>query len=71
MENEMKYIVVELQNSAEGMLSPIVSNHNTLAEAENKYYTILAYAAVSEIPMHSAIIVREDGFPVMYKHYTH
>lgn len=71
MEKEMKYIVIELQKNAEGHISPIVTEHNTLAEAESKFYSIMAYAAVGEIPMHSATILREDGFPVMYKHYTH
>ena len=65
------YIVIELQKNAEGVLTPQTSTHNTLAEAENKYYTILAYAAVSEVPVHSATILDENGYPMMYKHYTH
>lgn len=65
------YIVVELQKNAEGQVANIVTSHNTQAEAESKFYSIMAYAAVGEIPVHSATILREDGFPVMYKHYTH
>lgn len=67
----MKYIVVELQKNAGGQVSNIVTAHNTLAEAESKYYSILAYAAVSEIPVHSAIIVAEDGNPVKNNSYKH
>lgn len=67
----MKYIVIELQKNAEGVLTNLVSTHETLAEAESKYYTVLSYAAVSEIPVHSAIIVSEEGNPVKYNSYKH
>ena len=65
------YIVVELQKNAEGVVSNIVTRHETLAEAESKYYSVLATAAVSEIPVHSAIIVSEEGFPVRHECYKH
>lgn len=67
----MKYIVIELQKNAEGQFSDLVTAHNTLAEAESKYHSILASAAVSTIPVHSAIIVSEEGFPVANKCYKH
>lgn len=65
------YIVVELQKNAEGVVSNIVTSHETLAEAESKYYSVLAAAAVSDIPVHSAIIVSEEGFPVRHECYKH
>lgn len=65
------YIVIELQKNAEGVVSNLVTSHNTLAEAESKYHFILAAAAVSEIPVHSAIIVSEEGFPVKHQCYKH
>ena len=65
------YIVIELQKNTEGVVSNIVTSHNSLAEAESKYYTILAGAAISEVPVHSAIIVSEEGFPVKHQCYKH
>ena len=65
------YIVIELQENAEGVLTNLVTTHNTLPEAESKYYSILAYAAVSEIPLHSAIIVDKYGNPVKNNFYKH
>lgn len=65
------YIVIELQKMADGNLTHLQTVHATKEEAESKYHTILAYAAVSETPMHSATILNEKGEPVMYKHYTH
>jgi hypothetical protein len=63
------YIVIELQKNAEGVVSNIVTAFDTLAEAESKYYTILAAAAISKVPVHSAIIVSEEGFPVKHQCY--
>lgn len=65
------YIVIELQKNAEGHVANIVTEHPTLAEAESKYYAILAAAAISAIPVHSAIIVSEEGYPVKNNCYKH
>ena len=65
------YIVIELQKNAEGIVSNIVTSFETLAEAESKYYSVLASAAISKIPVHSAIIVSEEGFPVKHQCYKH
>ena len=50
------YIVLEIQNTA-----VLVNSYNTRNEAENKYHTILAYAAVSSIEKHSAVMLTTDG----------
>lgn len=67
----MRYIVIELQKNTDGAVSNLVTSHETLAEAESKYHSILASAAVSTVPVHSAIIVSEEGFPVKYQCYKH
>lgn len=65
------YIVIELQSNTDGVVSNLVTSHNTLAEAESKFHSILASAAVNDVPVHSAIIVSEEGFPVAHKCYKH
>ena len=65
------YIVIELQKNEQGVVSNIVTAFDTLAEAESKYYSILAAAAISKVPVHSAIIVSEEGFPVKHQCYKH
>lgn len=65
------YIVIELQKNAEGAVSNIVTAFDTLEEAESKYYSILSAAAISKVPVHSAIIVSEEGFPVKHQCYKH
>jgi hypothetical protein len=65
------YIIIELQKNAEGHVSNIVTEHPTKDEAESKYHSVLSAAAVSKVPVHSAIIVSEEGFPVANKCYKH
>lgn len=67
----MKYIVIEMQKNAEGVVSNIVTEHASLAEAESKYFSVMAAAAVSTIPVHSAIIVSEKAHPVRHEFYEH
>lgn len=65
------YIVMELQKNADGHVSNIVTEHESLALAESKYFTVLASAAVSRVPVHSAVLVSEEGFPVKHQCYRH
>lgn len=67
----MKYIVMELQKDDEGNVANIVTSHDDMREAESKFHAILASASISKIPVHSAIIVSEEGFPVEHKCYRH
>lgn len=55
------FIVMEIQVNAEGQVTTLVSTYGTLAEAMNKYYTILAFAVVSTVPKHSAVILDQMG----------
>lgn len=67
----MKYIVIELQKLVDGTVANLVYAYDTKKEAESKYYAILSAAAVSNIPIHSAIILQEDAMPVAYKSFVH
>lgn len=50
------FIVIEIQNTA-----TLVNTYSTRNEAENKYHTILAYAAISSVEKHSAVMLTNDG----------
>ena len=65
------YFVIEIQKQKDGTPSSIVTSHETKDKAEAKYHSILAAAAVSELPIHSAIIISEEAFPVRYENYKH
>ena len=65
------YIVIEIQKNADGIMSDITTSFNTLPEAYNKYYSVLAFAAISELPVHSAALMSEEGFVVESKCFKH
>jgi len=66
----MSYIVIELQTN-NGTTANIVTTYPTREEAESKYHTILAAAAVSNVEIHAATILTPDGFQLMSKAYNH
>lgn len=57
------YIVIELQKNGD-QVANIVTSHSTRQEAEAKYHTILAAAAVSGVEVHSAVMLSDEGFPL-------
>ena len=52
--------VVEIQCN-KGTWAQIITSHATLAEAESKFYTVLAYASVSELNEHGAVLFDDKG----------
>ena len=65
------YIVIELQKSASGTVSNIVTQHETRDDAESKYHQILGVAAVSDVYQHSAVLLTDTGIEIMHQCYTH
>lgn len=54
------YIVIELQKTGD-TLADLEFTFTDYNQALNKYYTILAFAAVSNVERHSATILDEWG----------
>ena len=67
----MKYITIEIQTNADGTVGTIVTPHDTRNAAESTFHTILAAAAVSELPCHAAVLITSEGYPVAYESYKH
>lgn len=65
------YIVIEIQKSNDGTVAPILTTHPTRDEAEQKYHTVLAYAAVSEVNVHSATMLDDTGALIRNETYYH
>lgn len=55
------YIVIELQTDANGHVANIVTAYDNYPQAQQKFYTICAAAAVSSVPTHSAVILDNMG----------
>lgn len=72
-----QYYIIELQKYADGSYGDIKhiawDEDPTKArlKAESKFHEILAAAAISELPVHAAIMFTSDGVPVMNQKYVH
>lgn len=67
----MKYIVIELQTNTDETVASLVTQHNTKNEAESKWHTVMAAAAISTLPMHSAVMMDASGFTYLQGSYEH
>ena len=65
------YIVVEIQTNADNTVGNFVWSFATENEAQAKYHTVLASAAVSALPVHSCVILRNDGLQMAGQAYKH
>lgn len=66
----MQYLVIEIQKIND-QLAYLVTTHDTREEAESKFYTVLAAAAISGLPLHAATLLNEAGNVLRSDHYTH
>lgn len=55
------FYIVEIQKNDQGQYAHLVYTAETQREAESVYYSKLAYAAASSLPLHSVAIITEDG----------
>ena len=67
----MKYIVIEIQTNTDGTVGNIVSSYDTRNEAESHYHSVLASAAVSALPEHSAVMITSEGKMCCSQCYKH
>lgn len=66
----MVYIVIEIQ-ADDSTAATIVNNYIDRNLAEQKYHQILSAAAVSAVPVHSAVMLTSDGTRIKGETYRH
>ena len=67
----MKYIVIEIQKSADGTVAiPPINTYDSFFEALSRYHTILAAAAVSSVPVHTCVVLNEVGQEIRMDSYN-
>lgn len=64
------YLVVELQTNDQGVTAFLTDTKASRSAADQKYHTILAAAAVSGLPIHSACIIDPYGNVVINESYV-
>lgn len=67
----MKYLVIEIQTNADGTVGNLVFAYDSRLEAESKYHTVLAAAALSALPMHACALMQNDGRLLARECYEH
>lgn len=65
------YLVIEIQTDANGSVGNFVWSYEDQNQAEAKYHSVLASAAVSQIPVHAAVILSNDGRALASQSYIH
>ena len=63
------FVVLEIQKTDK--IATIVKSFETRDEAEQKYHTILSFASVSDVPIHSAVMLNEEGYYIKSESYRH
>lgn len=70
-----QFYIIEIQKHEDGEYGHIVhfaydeDKEQARRKAESKYHEVLAAAAVSGLPSHSACLIASDGFPIMHQCY--
>ena len=64
------FAVIEIQKNG-ATAAPITNLYDNKDEAYNRYHSILAVAAVSEVEEHSAILVSEEGNYMFREKFIH
>jgi hypothetical protein len=67
----MKYLVIEIQKNSDGTVAvPPIASYDSFFDALSRYHTILAAAAISDVPVHTALILNEVGQEVRLDSYN-
>lgn len=68
----MAYIIIEIQKSNTGTVAIVPpASYTDQQIAEQAYHTALAAAAVSDVNVHSVIMLKDDGTLVKKETYYH
>lgn len=65
------YLVLELQTSSNGAVASLINQFEDRNAAESKYHQILTSAAISELPIHTAVLMTNEGYTIKNEVYRH
>ena len=57
----MKYILLEIQKNNAGELSTLITTYDDKPHANAGFYSLAAVCELSDVPVHSAILMKESG----------
>ena len=65
------FIIIEIQKDAAGKVATVVTTKETRHQADAEFHRVLAAAALSELPVHGAAMLSDDGYPIRNESYRH
>ncbi len=66
-----KYVVVEIQTNSDGTIGNLVTAYDSRFAAESAFHGILAAAAISDKPVHAAVLLTNEGVLRNAESYKH
>lgn len=66
----MVFIVIEIQSTGEAA-SVSQNTYSDRNKAESKFHEVLKYAALSSVPIHSAVLMTDTGKTLKAEKYEH
>lgn len=70
--DEKKYLVIEIQKFADGTIAvPPIASFDNFFDAMARYHSILAVAAVSDVPVHTAVVLNDVGQEIRLDSFNH
>ena len=68
----MKYLIIEIQKFADGTVAtPPLSTAETLNAARSTFYSKCSIAAVSEVPVHTIVLMTDVGQTIGLESFDH
>lgn len=64
------YLVVEMQKTGNS-LATICNDYVDRNEAESRYHAALSAAAISSVPLHTVVLLNDEGTKLDSKYYPH
>lgn len=68
---DTKYVVIEIQTLSDGQISCLATPYDSQMQAESSYHSVLAAAALSNLPRHAAVLMTSDGSVQASQYYEH
>ena len=66
-----KFIISEIQTNADGSVGILNYTENEQNNAESVYYQKMAAAAISKVPIHTVVLMKNNGAVLMSGYYDH
>ena len=66
----MKYLILEIQTDSNGTVSTLITQKDELNDAFSTYFSILASAALSDLPHHAAVLMTNEGITLEFRDFA-